>query len=75
MGTDDLIEYEIAVLEQIAGLRDDLPWGGAMGEAIEALQGHGLVMPRGRALAVTNGGRAFLAQRRTTRPAEGDADG
>lgn len=64
MGAADLTEYEILVLEQVAGDRDDIPWGGAMGEALGSLKGHGLIVRIGERYALTDDGMDFLVRRR-----------
>lgn len=61
----DLTDFELDVLEQLAGHRDDIPWGAAVGVAIETLIGHDMAGQRGRAVFVTGPGWARLAQRGT----------
>jgi len=77
MGADDLTEYEIAVLEQVAGDRDDIPWGAAMGEALGSLKGHGLIFRLGDRYGLTDAGidvmvRRRMANSRTIYDGEGD---
>lgn len=53
---DDLCEWELDILEECAGWRPASPWGAAVGAALEALRGRGLI-DRG---TVTDKGLAAL---------------
>lgn len=39
----DLCEFEIEVLESLADIRPPIPWGAALGAALESLKGLGYV--------------------------------
>ena len=41
--TEGLVEFELKLLRSMVGLEPALPWGAAVGAALEALVGHGLV--------------------------------
>lgn len=43
MSTDDLVEYEWCVLEQVAGIRDNILPGAAFNAAAQTLSGRGLI--------------------------------
>lgn len=40
---DKLCDFEIEVLASLAGLKPPIPWGAALGAALGALKGRGLV--------------------------------
>lgn len=54
---NDLTDFEREILEELAGLRTPSPWGAAVGAALEALRGFGLVT---RAGIITPEGLRYL---------------
>jgi hypothetical protein len=56
----DLTEFELQILCEIAGLRDQSPWGAAVGEALETLYGARLIESLGGG-KLTDKGKTALA--------------
>ena len=64
-----LCEYEIEVLRAAAGEHVlGLHWGAAMGQALEVLQGHGLIARNGNTYEATDKGKLELASYRCVYP-------
>lgn len=61
--TGKLSDFELDVLEQVAGHRDDIPWGAAVGEALGALAGHGMIHRSGYTALLTDAGWEELERR------------
>lgn len=60
----DLVQFEVELMEAMNGERPAFPWGAAVGAALEALKGFGMVeCVRGR-YQLTAAGRAELSARR-----------
>jgi hypothetical protein len=55
-----ICEFEREILEAMAGRRPALPWGAAVGAALEYLSGHRLVRQRLGVYEITEAGMALL---------------
>lgn len=56
-------EFELQLLRSMAGLAPPMPWGAAVGAALEFLKGDGLVEQRCGTYSCTDKGLALVASR------------
>jgi hypothetical protein len=60
---NDLCDFEYGVLEAMTGKRTPLPWGAAVGAALECLRKDGMISLLGGVYTPTEKGLAALAKR------------
>jgi hypothetical protein len=59
----ELAEFELEVLQAMAGLIPSQAWGGAVGQALEVLRGHRLIEQQGMMWVASEQGLAELRRR------------